>query len=98
MSVEAKGEPTLFIDMTTTVGDIATRPCFEAARKYYFDAIFPMPEFADEAAVHGYTMENKYIYAARYYVPRQYVDRRNWPESKIYEIINRANELLDDIK
>ena len=28
----------------------------------------------------------------------QYVDRRNWPESKIYEIINRANELLDDIK
>ena len=95
---EAHDEPRLRIDMTTTVLDIATRSCFEPARAFYFDSIFPMREFADEVALHGYTMNNKYIYSARYYVPRQYVDRRNWPESKIYEIINRANELLDDIK
>lgn len=91
---EASGEPRLLIDMTTTIGDIATRPAYEKARAFYFDAMFPMQEFRDEAALHGYTMDNKYIYANRYYVPRQYVDRRNWPESKIYEIIDKANELL----
>ena len=94
LTVEGKDEPELLIDMTTTVGDIATRKCFELARAFYFDSMFPMREFADEVAIHGYTMENKYIYANRYYVPRQYVDRRNWPEAKIYEIIERANEIL----
>ena len=94
LKVEGKCEPELLIDMTTTVGDIATRKCFEPARAFYFDSMFPMREFADEVALHGYTMENKYIYANRYYVPRQYVDRRNWPEAKIYEIIERANEIL----
>ena len=90
----AVNEPQLFIDMTTTFGDIATRPCFERARAFYFDSMFPSKEFADEVAINGYTMKNKHVYAARYYVPRQFVDRRNWPESKIYEIIDRANEIL----
>ena len=91
---DSVNEPQLFIDMTTTFGDVAFRPCFEAARKFFFDSMFPSKEFADEAAVNGYTMKNKHIYASRYYVPRQFVDRRNWPESKIYEIMDKANAIL----
>ncbi len=91
---ESVNEPQLYIDMTTTIGDIATRPCYSSVRKFFFDSIFPSREFADEVAIHGYTMENKHIYGARYLVPRMFVDRRNWPESKIYAIMDEANSIL----
>ena len=74
--------------------DVASRPAYEKARKYYFDAMFPSKEFMDEVAINGYTMKNKYIHSCRYLVPRQFVDRRNWPESKIYEIMEKANAIL----
>ncbi len=91
---DAVNEPQLYIDIKTTFEDIAIRSCFAPARKFFFDAMFPSKEFADEAAINGYGMENKHIYASRYYVPRMFVDRRNWPESKIYEIMECANAIL----
>ncbi len=91
---DAVNEPQLMIDMTTTFGDIATRPCFESVRAFFFDSMFPSKEFADEVEKNGHTMKNKHIYASRYLVPRMFVDRRNWPESKIFEIMDAANAIL----
>lgn len=91
---EGVNEPQLFIDMTTTFGDIATRPCYERVRAFFFDSMFPSKEFADEVAINGHGMKNKHIWASRYLVPRMFVDRRNWPESKIYEIMDEANAIL----
>ena len=91
---DAVNEPQLFVDMTTTFADIATRPCFERIREFFFNSMYPSKEFADEVAINGYTLKNKHIWAARYLVPRMFVDRRNWPESKIYEIMEATNAIL----
>ena len=91
---EAVGEPELLIDMNTTVYDVATRPCFACVKQAYFDAMFPSKEFADEVAINGYTLKNKHIWGVRFYVPRQFVDRRNWPVSKIEEIVENVNAIL----
>ncbi len=91
---DAVNEPQLLININSALLDIATRPCYESAREYFFNAMFPSKEFADEAAVNGHGINNKYVFSHRYHTPRMFVDKRCCDESKIYEIIDRANEIL----